>query len=143
MRLKPSLVLSLLAMLLLNTGCEVATDVTLQGGNPPVFVLSGSGEVLGFGICRSAESTGQKSPCVWEIKPRESPRDYASKLGKITYGEVPKGYIQVTPPSGATAPALSPGTRYEFSVTTQNAPHAYGSFEIRDGKAVLVGSIRH
>ena len=82
MRLKPSLGSSLLAMLLINIGCEVTTDVKLQGGNPPIFVLSGSGEVLGFGICQSAESTGQKAPCEWEIKPRESPGDYASKLGK-------------------------------------------------------------
>jgi hypothetical protein len=59
-------------LLLSISGCERRTRVRLEGGNPPTFILSGSGVLSGV-VIYSPEpeslkgSTDEKHP-LWEIK---------------------------------------------------------------------------
>jgi len=126
--------------------CERRTVVKLEGGNPPTFVLSGSGrlgEVIVFGP--EQESIANSNPfdethAVWKIAPRKDGSDNAkpvAEVGRIIYGVVPAGYEQIKPRSGAATPLL-PGVRYRYWFVTVDSPHGSGYFEIRDGKAVAV-----
>lgn len=134
-----------LLTLLLTLGCERRTEVKLEGGNPPNFVLSGSGrlgEVLIFGpeqepIAKSDPS--DQTFLLWDIKAEESEgRSTAvEKISRVTYGVVPPRYKQVKPREGV-APVLVPGKRYRYWFVTVNAPHAAGYFELRNGKAIAV-----
>jgi hypothetical protein len=139
------LVLGIL-LLTVMTGCEARTTVRLEGGNPPTFVLAGSGR-LGEVVIFSPEqeSIAGSDPfdvthALWQIRAEgegQQSTTLVEELHSITYGVVPRGYRQIKPESGPPPP-LSPGKRYRFWFVTVNAPHAAGYFEIRDEKAVTV-----
>jgi hypothetical protein len=120
---------------------ERPTKVSLSGGNPPTFHLSGSGEIDRV-VIEEADAEEQPNPdrtSRWEIVPIErGPYGLGGlpveEIGKITYGNVPSGYRQKTPASAAPPP-LVPGRYYYFSFSTVNAPHAWGYFVIREGRA--------
>jgi hypothetical protein len=126
-------------LLLSISGCERRTQVTLEGGNPPTFILSGSGVLSGVVIYspeRLKGSTDEKDP-LWEIKEVDLHGELVERVHSITYGVVPAGYQQATPATGAPPP-LIPGKRYRYWIVTGEAPGAIGYFEIRDGVAVAV-----
>jgi len=131
-------------LLLLLLSCERKTQVTLTGGNPPTFILSGSGR-LGELIVFAPEQERISNPfdktyALWEIaaeKEGESGASLVEDLKTITYGVVPKGYKQVKPETGVVQP-LTEGKRYGYWFVTVNAPHAGGYFEIQNGKAISV-----
>lgn len=126
--------------------CERRTVVKLEGGNPPIFVLSGSGElgeVIIFGP--EQEAKAQSDPfddtyALWRIAAEKEGEDSAKAveaLGRITYGSVPSGYTQLKPETG-DAPPLVPGKRYRYWFITINAPHASGYFQIHGNRATSV-----
>lgn len=121
----------LLALVLAMTACERRTEVKLEGGNPPVFSLSGSGRLVHLSIYG-----GDLKP-IWKIEGKESLVPLES-LRSITYGVVPRGYKQVEPGNSQPPPSLLPGRTYKYYFFTVDAPHAKGLFEIRDGKATAV-----
>lgn len=135
-----------LLLLAVITGCERRTVVTLEGGNPPTFILKGSGR-LGEVIIYSPEQEliAESDPfddryALWKLAPERDGEQAAARveeLHSMTYGVVPRGYKQIKPASGPPPP-LSPGKRYRYWFVTVNAPHAAGYFEIRAGKAVAV-----
>jgi hypothetical protein len=138
--------LILLPLLFLIQGCERRTEVKLEGGTTPRFVLRGSGRlgtVLVFGP--EQEQIAEANPfddtyALWRLEPEtneETGADRVEDLGTITYGVVPKGYQQIKPRTGPPPP-LVPGKRYRYWFVTVNAPHASGYFEIQNGKAVPV-----
>lgn len=139
------LVLRLL-LLIAITSCEARTVVRLEGGNPPSFVLAGSGRLGEVAIYSpeqehiAGSDAFDDTYALWQIRPEREGGQAAAlvkDLHSITYGVVPRGYRQIKPQSGPP-PALSPGKRYRYWFVTVNAPHAAGYFEIRDGKAVNV-----
>lgn len=131
--------ISILYLLLIST-CERATNVKLEGENPPVFVLSGSGELGDLVIYGSKQRdiAGDRAYALWEIQPVNGYLNGRSVniIGSIKYGVVPQGYKQVYPENGLPPPALVEGQKYEYWFQTINAPHARGHFEIRGNKAV-------
>jgi hypothetical protein len=138
-------VILLLLILSLGIACERRTEVALQGGTVPKFVLTGSGrlgEVVIFGPEQEAIAKTDpfdKTYAVWEIMAEGDGEDGAAPVEglTITYGVVPRRYKQIKPNRGE-APALTPGKRYSYWFVTVNAPWAAGYFEIRDGKPVSV-----
>jgi hypothetical protein len=129
-------------VLLILASCERATKVTLAGGNPPGFVLSGSGELGDLRIYgpKQREVSSDLSFVIWEIEPIDGFLNgkLIEDIGSIKYGVVPQGYKQIYPENGATAPALVVGEKYQYWFQTINAPQARSYFEIRDNKAVEV-----
>lgn len=126
-------------------GCERRTKVQFEGGNPPTFVLSGSGlldEILVFSP--EAEASAKSSPfdethAIWKVVGEKRGEEGMSRVESlhITYGIAPKAYKQVKPDHGSPPP-LTEGTRYGYWFVTVNAPWGAGYFEIRNGKAVPV-----
>jgi len=125
-------------------GCrsERPTDVKLENGITPVFVLSGSGYLANLTISALPPEEKLLAPSsvtpVWKI---EAERDYMGgrrleEIRSLTYGKLPAGYRQVYPESDRSPQPISPGTIYEFYFETTGAPHARGLFEVQGGKAV-------
>ena len=131
----------LMLLLFSISACERRTEVRLQGGNPPTFILSGSGVLGGLRIYgpepERFRSPRAKDNVVWEINAADLRGEFVEKLHEITYGVVPKGYKQLAPEQG-NAPPLIPGKHYRYDFVTGEAPGAIGYFEIRDGVAVTV-----
>src|ERR1041384_1002043 len=132
-------------VLLTVSSCERRTEVRLEGGVPPRFLLSGSGR-LGTVIFYAPEQERiadtdptDKTYEIWEIDPELKGEGAAVPVEglRVSYGELLPGYVQVRPQKGAP-PTLSPGKRYRYWFVTINAPGASGYFESRDGKAVSV-----
>jgi hypothetical protein len=142
MKVRPALMSLLVFLLTLFPSCgERPTKVTITGGTAPTFNLSGSGELDKLYL---AEADAEEQPLdepktLWELVPVERGASGLQGLpvetiGAITYGVVPRGYRQKTPASGG-APLLEPGRYYYFYFSTVNAPHAWGYFVIREGRA--------
>lgn len=121
---------------------ERQTRVKLEGGERPVFVLSGSGtlgDLVVYGP-RQRDIVSDRSFALWEIRPVNGYLHGRGieELGRITYGTVPEGYEQVYPENSGPPPSLVSGVKYQYWFITVNAPHARKDFEIRDGKAVEI-----
>ena len=126
-------------------GCERPTNVRIEGGATPVFVLSGSGEVAVFTVYSPDYATKAAEPddenfALWRISATRGyfGGTYIGRLGKIVYGVVPPGYTQLRPLAGAP-PALTSDGKYSYFVETTDAPGAGGYLEIRNSRAYATG----
>jgi hypothetical protein len=130
------LVLSFL-IIVVSTGCERDLSIKIDGKNPPTFSLSGSGNLvfLSVGEVPDNKQPLLGAPDLWRIRPTDV--DRISELPSITYGIVPKGFIQVTPVSGAPAPLIE-GKTYDVGGPAYGANGGSIWFTIQDGKSVLV-----
>jgi hypothetical protein len=119
----------------MGASCERHTKLTIEGGNPPKFVMSGNGiltavRVGGPEVQRDAEGEARFLHWVVEIK---SGRRRVEELSPLTYGVVPEGFQQIYPENGE-APRLVEGERYNVRVVTSQANGDSKSFVIRNGK---------
>ena len=135
-----TLVLVLLAIL--GSGCgERKTEVQLQGGNPPAFNLSGSGNLVALSIGIQSQDKSLKPSerikKIWEIAPTTRDGKPVESIDTITYGIVPAGYRQIIPREGQPPP-LTEANYYHYYFETINAPHAAGTFEIKNGRPLRV-----
>lgn len=132
----------LLVMLLplFLSACERKTQVKVTGGNPPTFVISGSGELGEVIITKPIEEQSKdildEKNILWKIAAIRMPGRAVEVVGSVTYGVTPPSYKQSLPERGP-APILEDNKRYGYLFVTADAPHGAGHFEIRNGQAVL------
>lgn len=121
----------------INLSCEIPTSLSIEVGNPPRFILAGSGQLSRLmvrGHKKLREAEGPDSSACWYIKPADKNNyKHIEHLSPITYGKVPTDYVQVYPEQGE-AIELNENETYYIEVDTINAPRATGWFLIRDGK---------
>jgi hypothetical protein len=132
------LLATLCLLLPVISACERDTRLTIRGGNPPTFVMAGSGSLGTLrvrGPKKQREAEGEDASIYWLIKTKEDYGRYVEDLGPITYGIVPKGYVQVYPEKGE-APPLVEGERYFVQALTVDANGAATHFTISNGNAV-------
>lgn len=126
---------------LFGTACERDTKLVIEAGNPPRFVLSGSGTLGALrirGPKKQREVVGEEASIYWEIEPKDEDSDRnVGRLSPITYGVVPEGYIQVYPEQGQTAPPIVEGEKYNIRIATNNANGVDKFFTIREGKVAV------
>ena len=131
----------LLLVALFSTACERDTKLIIEAGNPPKFVMSGSGTLGALrirGPRKQREVVGEDASIYWEIEPKDEGSDRnVERLGPITYGKVPDGYIQIYPAPGQAAPSLVEGERYNIRIATNNANGVDKFFVIREGKVAV------
>ncbi|MGA2688423.1 MAG: hypothetical protein ABSE85_10175 [Candidatus Korobacteraceae bacterium] len=116
---------------------EQPTKIALNGNSYAgiSFKLSGSFKVVSVGAYQyPADEKQPNDPhlMMWRIEaadPKNGGRE-AWELNTVRYGEVPDGYVQVSPNSGEAPPPLEPGTVYRV-----NADGFFGGFfKISNGK---------
>ena len=118
---------------------EINTVLSLEGGNPPVFVMTGNGiltsiRVRGHNVQR--EGGGEQALYYWVIRAKKGGAQIVDTLGSVTYGKTPEGYLQKYPESGE-APPLNEGEHYYIDIITTNANGVDGYFMIHNGKALF------
>jgi hypothetical protein len=134
-RHKPDRILLLLFLILaFLLACEPGLTVKVRGGNPPIFQFSGNDSLNHFFVCPEGEPNSRNEKnAIWLIQPdREHTKDWPST---ITYGVVPKGFMQVTPKDGSPPPALEGNKKYTYHFV-RGFGGGGGGFIIRDGQAV-------
>lgn len=136
---------SILASLIWPKVVVLATKIKLEGANPPIFNLSGTG-TLAHVVIYAAKYTDTEdglelttAETLWEIEPSEGYERgrRVEEIGSVQYGVIPFGYKQVYPPTGAPR-SLEKGLKYEYWFDTADAPHARNYFIIRGQRAVEV-----
>jgi hypothetical protein len=122
---------------IMSSGCERDLSVTVEGQNPPIFKLGGSGRLIFFYVLEvpANRSLSVDSPKLWEIRPTVNNK--ISDLPSITYGVVPAGFVQTVPSSG-TPPALIEKKTYAAGGPAFEANGGSIWFVIENGKAVVV-----
>lgn len=112
---------------------ERATSVTVAPG--PRFTFSGSGQLAVFTIYgpQQGERISYPDPgvsaIVWRIQSSAGyfAGQYVSRV-RLTYGQVPQGYIQMVPNQEQAAPPLAAGLVYSFFAETSGAGSRDGFF---------------
>ena len=135
------------AAILFSIGCERDTKLTVEGGNPPKFIMTGSGRLDTLrvgGPQKQREGVAEEPYIYWAIEFKEagSARKVES-LGPTTYGELPSGYVQVYPKPGQSPPPLSEDELYSVRAITMNANGTILHFAIHKGKVVVDPIIRN
>jgi hypothetical protein len=136
MSTKAILLTVLLTVSIVGLSCEIDTKLRIAGGNPPQFVMAGSG-VLGRLVVRGPTALrhveGPDSSAYWhiEIEGRSVPSVW--RLSPIIYGKVPEGYVQKYPEHGEAIP-LNENEIYYVQVDTSEANGTSKHFVIRQGK---------
>ena len=117
--------------------CERDTQLRVEGGNPPKFVMRGNGVLTAIrvrGPKRQRDIQGEAASLYWLIETRGDPQtnDRVNSIGSITYGVVPQGFQQVYPESGK-APPLIEGEHYYIRAVVSEANGDDGYFSIHNG----------
>ena len=131
----------ILSLVLAAAGCK-SLSIAVNDTNPPVFTFS-AGQFaeccthLAFLTVYEVADGKDEKKVIWEIRPKAGTDNSANGLPRITYGQVPQGFEQVTPSVG-TAPALQEGKVYAASGPRIEVPDAFVMFRIQNGKAIRV-----
>jgi len=125
---------------------ERDTELTIEGGIPPKFIMTGSGKLDALrvaGPSRQREGIAEEPYLYWVIQFKEdgSARSVEG-LSPIVYGDVPSGYVQIYPRLGQPPPFLIEDELYNLNVVTMNANGARLNFAIHKGKVVIDPVIR-
>jgi hypothetical protein len=73
----------------------------------------------------------------WEVAPTEEIA--LDKILPITYGQVPKGFVQIQPPNGTPPPHLVERDLYNVRFSGNDGDGINRFFAIRDGRIVAEG----
>lgn len=139
-----------LFMALYLSGCSRDARLTIEGGNPPSFIVSGdtimeSIRVSGPDKEREAGRQGKADDSVpytkvyWEIVPQgELANTSLSRTRPIVYGIVPQGFTQIHPEQGRP-PALAEGEKYNIRLSVYGGHGVNTFFAIHGGKVFAEG----
>src|ERR1700733_1935268 len=137
--LRPIVLVLVLTFLAITSGCERDTNLDVRGGSAAEFSMSGSGKLSDLkvrGNTPQRNIEGDAADIYWEIEDEPDTEGVrVESLGTVTYGKVPKGYVQVYPEQGAPPPLVE-GERYYVHAATNGANGKGRYFTIQDGKVV-------
>ena len=142
---RASLIVAILCLCFTSCTYEENTEVSVDGGMPPTFKVTGSGHQMYFVVSeiprenqvRVAERDSSKNIRLWKILPKEGTSNIARNWPPITYGKVPDGFIQEFPAQGIP-PNLAEGKVYAAGGPAFGANGGEVWFTIRDGRSVAV-----
>lgn len=125
------------------SACEQNRRWDIKGGNPPQFVISGSGQlrsiiVYGPGEKRSTSDVEANGVKYWEIRPKDR---FELQLdggpSTISYGEVPAGFVQIHPEGGLPPRPLFEGGRFGFSLLVEGKDDVNALFTLHGNNVVV------
>lgn len=136
---------SLLAALMILLSCSSDAGLSIQAGNPPNFLLSGSSrlETVTISGPDTQREVGRQvhagdaiphTTVYWQIAPQGETADLMlSRITPITYGVVPEGFSQIFPTNGVP-PSLVEGSKYNVRVVARGGHGLNMFFVIKGGK---------
>lgn len=140
------LLLSSVSVLVLLQGCSLERDtiVSVEGGNPPTFRLSGSGR-QDFLLVRELTPQEMQNPdrrptdpeYLWELRPKGT-NPPADDWPPITYGAVPENFRQYVPSDGGKPKPLEEGKSYLAGGSASGANGGVTWFKIENGKPKVI-----
>ena len=132
-------------MLILSVaaGCKTLT-ISINQTNPPVFTFSAGHfaeccDHLAFLMVSEIPADRSEPKVIWDIRPVPGTDNSAEGLPKITYGEVPPGFVQKIPAAGPP-PRLEEGKTYQASGPQVEVPEAYVRFRVENARIVPIPS---
>lgn len=130
-------------ILVLLQGCSLERDtvVSVEGGNPHTFRLTGSGR-QNFLLVREVSPEEIKDPnrlpaepeYLWELWPKGPTLPPADSWPPITYGTVPPDFEQLIPSDGGKPKPLEEGKTYLAGGAASSANGGAVYFKIENGK---------
>jgi hypothetical protein len=129
-------------ILALFTGGCTGLRLSVNDANPPVFSFSTSHlaeccDHLSFFMVAEIPADGSEPIIIWDIKPVSGTDNSADGLPKITYGQVPAGFVQKYPGAGLPQ-RLAEGKIYQAYGPPVEVPEAQVRFRIQNGKVVQI-----
>ena len=129
-------------------GCNHRPEVVIEGGIDPLFKVSGRGKIHVITISGpDFDNPNSRDPGSRYMKPfwqivANSGHDIAllERSGGIAYGEVPDGFKQVFPQSGAAPQPLVENELFTFDLRLADGQAVGMRFVIRKGKVAVEGS---
>jgi hypothetical protein len=131
------------------TGCRQHTSLVIETGNPLRFVVSGPGTMTNFQVTgpdleREPNRQGEGDRLTllkvyWEVASSGGTDRSLDKIGPITYGKVPEGFVQIQPPNGVPPPPLVERDLYNVRFSVNDGDGINRFFAIRDGRIVAEG----
>lgn len=144
-RVSPWVTIVLLIAAFASTACyEEDMTISIDGRLPPTFRLSGSGNLIFFAVSEVIQDNVDREQAgpdrlklIWQILPTglSSSETIIRKLPSITYGSIPKGFVQKIPQNGVP-PDLMEGKTYKAGGPASNANGGFVWFKIEQGKVV-------
>ncbi|MEO6394012.1 MAG: hypothetical protein ABIP75_19315 [Pyrinomonadaceae bacterium] len=132
-------------LIMWSTSCTRETAILVGGGNSPQFTVSGSGRLTSLQVFGSASNDPEVKPSLllWQIEPTGDARSGLTldELRSISFGQVPPGYVQRFPLSGARPAVLTEGADYRAQFDTSNASGLTLQFGLRNGQTVNLTSV--
>ena len=137
-------------MALYLSGCSRDARLTIEGGNPPSFTISGHTileSIRVSGPDKEREAGRQAKPgdsvpytkLYWEIVPQgELANTSLSRIPPIVYGIVPQGFTQIHPEHGQP-PALGEGEKYNIRLSVYGGQGVNTFFAIHGNKVFAEG----
>lgn len=126
------------------TACEIDTTVSIADSKiPPKFSLSGNGQLQRFIVVgpyaklEQMDDPKSDARAIWEVFPDDRANKRIDSLPQITYGQVPTGFEQMTPVSGAPPP-LEEGKFYSIGTPSISANFRVLCFKVEHDQAVKV-----
>lgn len=120
-------------------GCEEHPyKVSIDGNVPPTFKVKTDGTLYFVRIVKYPAPESEIVPSeagLWQIELAKNTIVYY--YPEITYGVVPKGFIQKIPKDGSAPPPLKEGEEYVFFAPTP-ANIKGVRFKIENGKSVII-----
>jgi len=146
MRSRLLILLAMLALIALSDGCN-SLRISINDANPPTFGFSAGSlaeccdhlAFLTVTELRPGDGNVSNGKIIWEVWPVPGTNNSADALPKITYGQVPPGFVQKIPSVGVP-PLLEEGKIYMAAGPLIEVPEAYVTFRIEKGKTIKVAS---
>lgn len=126
----------------ISLSCQQSPKWQIKGGNPPQFLVAGSGHLQTLRVHgpqekRSPADSEPHGMTYWEIRSvdgydLETHGDIA-----VSYGQVPAGFVQVYPSGGVQPPPLFEGGRFALGLVVQGKDTVNALFTIHENTVVV------
>ena len=131
-RLFPGSTCGLLPLILLlcvpYTACERDLEFTINGERPPIFSMTGSGNLMLLSIVEVSRENhdnviqhGEADKLLWQIQSDSDTPNKVSRIGSIKYRVIPPGFLQLYPKDGSPPEPLEEDKIYEIASATSNS----------------------
>jgi hypothetical protein len=134
--------LALVMLTTISLSCQQYPKWQIKGGNPPQFVVAGSGHLQTLRVHgpqekRTPADSEPYGMTYWEIRSADGYDLVTNGDIAVSYGEVPAGFVQVYPSGGVRPLPLFEGGRFALGLVVQGKETVNALFTIHQNTVVV------